>query len=183
MITPGTVTLIGLMGAGKTRVGERVAACLQRPFYDTDALVAAAAGRPIAEIFADDGEEAFRALETEAIRRAVDRPGAVLAVGGGAVLRRDNVTLLRSAGEVLWLCARPETLAARLRHSPELGDRPLLAGVDVRQRLQELLEERGEAYASAATAVLQTDGLGVQQTADLVIAWLGERVRAQHRAP
>lgn len=169
-----TVTLIGLMGAGKTRVGQRAARALGRPFVDTDTLLEHTAGRAVSEIFATEGEPTFRRLEREAIVSALATPGAVVSVGGGAVLDPENVTRMRAAGPVLWLYAEPDTLLWRLRRSLQRGDRPLLAGGDPLDILTKLLEQRRPAYEAAASATLKTDGLSVEQSAVLLAGWIRE---------
>ncbi|HEX6256836.1 MAG TPA: shikimate kinase [Euzebyales bacterium] len=165
----GVVTLIGLMGAGKSKVGRLAAVSLDRPFVDTDRLVEEATGTTVAEIFAVQGEAAFRQREVAAVRVALERRGSVVAVGGGAVLDDRNVARMRSAGPVIWLYAEPETLAQRLGKSLLRGDRPLLADDDPVAVLRGLLDRRRDAYASAATITLPTDGLAVEESAELLI--------------
>jgi shikimate kinase len=162
------VTLIGLMGAGKSKVGRLAAGTLDRPFVDTDLLVEEMAGTTVAQIFAVEGEAAFRRREVAAVRAALARPGAVVSVGGGAVLDDRNVTCMRDAGPVIWLYAEPETLAQRLHKSLLRGDRPLLADDDPVAVLRGLLECRRDAYAAAATVTLTTDGLTVEESAGLL---------------
>lgn len=173
-MTCAVVTLVGLMGAGKSRVGRAAAMLLQRPFVDTDRLVAKEAGMTVAEIFDREGEAAFRRRERAALVAALDREGAIVSVGGGAVLDADNVTRMRAAGQVVWLHAQPVTLAERLRKSVLRGDRPLLADTDPVEVLTRLLAERREAYAAAATATLHTDGLSVDASAALLAEWVRE---------
>ena len=173
-MTAAVVTLIGLMGAGKSRVGRTAAEQLGRPFIDTDALVAAHAGRPVSEIFATEGEAAFRKLERAAVAEAVTTPGAVVSVGGGAVLDPTNVERMRAAGPVLWLYAEPATLVVRLQNSLRRGDRPLLSSGDPLEVLTDLLARRRAAYTAAASATLPTDGLEVRESADLLAGWIRE---------
>jgi shikimate kinase len=168
------VTVIGLMGAGKTKVGRGAAARLDRPFVDTDLLVEQAAGRPVAEIFATEGEPAFRAREREAVAEALATDGAIVSVGGGAVLDPGNVERIRAAGSVVWLHADPAELARRLRRSLLRGDRPLLADGDPEAVLRRLLDDRGDAYRAAATVVLRTDGLEVEESTQLLVTWIRE---------
>jgi shikimate kinase len=173
-VTARVVTLIGLMGAGKTRVGGNAAAAVDRVFVDTDRLVARDAGRTITDIFATEGEAGFRRRERAAVEAATATPGAVVSVGGGAVLDERNVARMRAAGHVVWLYAEPETLARRLRRSVLRGDRPLLADADPVAVLRCMLAERRAAYEAAATAVLCTDGLAVEQSTQLLADWLRE---------
>ena len=99
----GNIVLVGMPGSGKSTVGKRLANVLNRPFVDTDALIVEAAGRPIPELFATDGEEAFRALETEAVKRAGMMSGAVIATGGGVVTRERNYAPLSQNGRIVFI--------------------------------------------------------------------------------
>ena len=141
------VVLVGLMGVGKSTVGRRLAKELQRPFADVDEQVELRAGATIPRLFADRGEEAFRALESEVLTDllATEAP-LVLAAGGGAVTRAANrEALARSGARVVWLRASPEFLAGRTDPS----HRPLLAG-DAGGTLARLEAERGPLYAQVA---------------------------------
>ncbi len=159
------LVLVGFMGAGKSVVGQALARRLGRPFVDADDVVERRAGRPIATIFAAEGEGVFRALERAAIAEVASRGGQVVATGGGAVADPANLAALRATGLVVYLAARPETLAARVAGS----DRPLLAGAaDPAARVRELLERREAAYR-AADAVVETDGLAVPAVVDAVL--------------
>lgn len=173
-MTTRVVTLIGLMGAGKTKVGRLAATTLRRPFVDTDDAIEEASGRTIAQIFETDGEAEFRRREAAAVRAALAQPGAIVSVGGGAVLDPENTRRMRAAGPVVWLYAEPETLADRLHTSVLRGDRPLLAGAEPVTVLRELLERRRPAYTAAASATLCTDGLAVEQSAALLVEWITE---------
>lgn len=159
--------LNGFMGTGKSTVGRRVAQRLGVPFHDLDDVVVATDGRPVARIFAEDGEHAFRAQERTHLERLLDGPPAqVLAVGGGALLdralRRD---VLRRA-TVVTLTAAPETIAARTAGP----GRPLLdAAPDRLERIRSLLEARSDAYAEAH-AVVPTDRLTAAAVTDAVLA-------------
>ena len=172
--TAPTVTLIGLMGAGKSKVGRLTAERLGRAFVDTDALIAQRAGRTVANIFATDGEAIFRTLERAAVAEAVARTGAIVAVGGGAALDERNVACMRAAGPVVWLYAEPETLASRLRRSVLRRDRPLLADAGPVDGLRTMLDGRGAADEAGAAAVLRADGLAVAQSTQLLVTWLRE---------
>ena len=152
--------LIGMMGSGKSTVGQALATRNGRPFLDTDLLVEAAAGLAVAEVFEEEGEAAFRAHESEAIREAVKVAEAVVATGGGAVLREDNVSLMKSSGPLVWLKADPVILAARIGHTPR---RPLLMDVDVAERLSVILENRRAAYESAADHIVTTDDASIDE--------------------
>ncbi|CAN5880432.1 hypothetical protein BH23ACT10_BH23ACT10_26440 [soil metagenome] len=175
-MTQTVVTLIGLMGAGKSKVGRAAAAELRRPFVDTDEIVAETAGMTITEIFEHEGEAAFRRRERAALAVALARAGAIVSVGGGAVLDPAGAERMRAAGPVVWLYAEPETLAARLHKSVLRGDRPLLADDEPRHVLRRLLDQRRDAYTAAAAVTLCTDGLAVDQSAALLADWIREHV-------
>jgi shikimate kinase len=176
VLIPGrNIVLIGMMGAGKSTVGEILAERLERPFVDTDALVAREADMPIEEIFAQRGERAFRDLEAEVIRRVSALKGQVIAVGGGAVTSPANVTNLQSTGDLVHLDAQPETLAERVDET-DPASRPLLADADdVADRLRELAHERAAAYARAAALVIDTTGKPPEEIAEVILDWAGRR--------
>jgi shikimate kinase len=152
-----TVWLVGMMGAGKSSIGPRLARRLGRRFIDTDAEVERAAGRRVSEIFAREGEPAFRARERAAVEACCGED-AVVALGGGAIETPGVSERLASTGTVVYLRAGLGTLAGRIR---DAGSRPLLAGLPPKaqaERLSELLERRRAAYESAAI-VIDTDDL------------------------
>lgn len=161
-----TIVLWGLSGSGKTSAGAALAARLGRTFVDTDAMIERENGRAIGDIFASDGEAAFRGLERDAVARAMGAGGAVVAVGGGAILDPANRVRL-AAGRTVWLRAPIAVLAARLDAA---RDRPLLAG-DPATKLGDLLERRERWYERAEIAVA-TDGRGP----DGVAAEIAERL-------
>ncbi len=133
-----TIFLWGAPGVGKTTIGKRLARALGRPFIDTDALVVERAGAPIATIFAERGEPAFRALESEALETAASQPGAIVSLGGGAVLAARNRALIARHGRSIHLRATLATLEARLRR--QKVTRPLLAaGIPLRTLVAERL--------------------------------------------
>src|SRR5262245_57960404 len=142
------VLLCGLMGSGKSRVGRALASRLGWDFVDTDELIERAAGMKVAEIFAREGESAFRRRESETLA-GLPTLRTVVALGGGAVISADNRRVLREKGRLVWLDASPETLAGRIGESQK---RPLLAGLDRAGRIERLTrmrEERLDAYAEA----------------------------------
>jgi shikimate kinase len=144
---------VGAPGAGKTTVGEAVAGLLGVPFSDTDAIIEARAGKPIPEIFFDDGEDAVRALEREAIASALREFDGILALGGGAILNEGTRALLKSQ-TVVYLSVELSDAVKRVG----LGSgRPLLA-VNPRATLKYLLDQRRPLYASMATHTIVTDG-------------------------
>jgi shikimate kinase len=161
--------LVGLMGAGKTTVGERCAKRLGRPFVDTDDLVQTAAGMTVSELFALSGEGRFRALEREAVADACASPvPAVIACGGGAVLHADNRRVLRAAGFVVWLQAPPTVLHERLDGEAARTPRPLLAG-GAPVTLERLAVVRAHAYEAVADGIVDTEGRSVDQVTEAVL--------------
>ncbi|MEX2209096.1 MAG: shikimate kinase [Myxococcota bacterium] len=165
------VLLTGPMGAGKSRVGRALAARLGWKFVDTDVLVEKAAGMKIAEIFAREGEAGFRKRE-RAVLEVLPTGGCVIALGGGAVVSQENREVLREKGTLMWLDARPETLAERIG---EAAQRPLLAGLDREARIAKLraLRESREAAYGTAEHRIETDARGVDEVCAAVLAALG----------
>jgi shikimate kinase len=162
-VQPRTIWLAGMMGAGKSSLGPRLAARLGLPFVDVDCEIEAAAGRSIPELFASEGEPAFRKREREAIEALAGRP-LVVALGGGAPAQPGAVERLLASGRLVYLRARPETLAARVAAD---GGRPLLAGLDGPARLERLrglLTAREPAYLRASI-VLDTAALAPEEAA------------------
>lgn len=154
----GHVVLIGLSGSGKSCVGQLLAERLRRDFIDTDEEIVRRAGCPIDEIFRDQGEGAFRALEREQVARALTRTEpAVIALGGGAVVEPENRKLAADGNHVIRLDAPEAILVARLTHSPGAERRPLLQGDPV-ERLRSMRAARAEAY-SIATIAIDTAGM------------------------
>jgi len=153
------------MGAGKTTVGRRVAEAWGLGFRDTDLDIEAREGRAVSEIFVDSGEARFRELEREAVVAALSGHDGVLALGGGAVL--DETTRAALAGHrVLFLRVGLADAAKRVG----LGvSRPLLLG-NVRGRIKQLIDERTPVYESVATVVVDTDGLGIDEVVERVMA-------------
>jgi shikimate kinase len=176
------LVLIGMMGVGKSSVGRRVALRLGRQFLDTDRLVEEEAGCTVAEIFASEGEPAFRALENAAVRRALDSdPFAVIAFGGGAVLEPANRGLARELALVVWLQAPVRDLARRVSAAQLRSGgtaRPLLsAGRSPEQVLGELARQREEAYRATAHVLVETAGRSPGQAATAVLVatgWTGQ---------
>lgn len=170
-----TVWLVGMMGAGKSTIGPRLARRLGRRFIDTDEEVERAAGSRVAEIFEREGEPAFRSREREAIEACCGK-AAVVALGGGAVEPPGVRDRIAGAGTVIYLRARPETLLARVG---DARGRPLLEGLSPAGqagRLAELLERRRAAYESASI-VIDTDDL----PPDSVVEALAERIGGEAR--
>jgi shikimate kinase/3-dehydroquinate synthase len=156
--------LIGNMGSGKTTVGKRVAERLGLPFYDLDQRIEQATGLTIAELFAQQGEARFRDLESCALAEIAYLPQAVVATGGGVVLRADNRALMRSKGWVIYLRASPDTLWRRLQHAT---DRPLLRTESPYETLRAIVQARESLYQEADW-VIETDALSPEEVAEAI---------------
>ena len=184
------IILIGFMGTGKSAVGRNLARRLDARHLDTDAEIEREAGRAIPQIFAEEGETAFRARESALLARlappslagkgagglgsgGVGEQPLILSTGGGTPLRAENVALLRRIGPVVWLRPSPETILARVHK--DLHERPLLAShaADPLGRIRALLAEREARYAEAADYQLDTsDCVSADEAAGRVLALL-----------
>lgn len=145
-----SVVLVGMMGAGKSSVGRRLAGRMGIPFVDADTEIEKAAGMTIAEIFAAHGEPYFRAGEARVIARLLDGGPQVLATGGGAYMNPEIRAAIRAKGITVWLRATLEVLNRRIKRR---GDRPLLKNADPVETLRRLIEERYPVYAEADLTV------------------------------
>jgi shikimate kinase len=159
--------IVGPPGAGKTTVGKAVAELLGVQFIDTDMIIEAKAGKPIPEIFFDEGEAHFRDLEREAIAESLDSFEGVLALGGGAILNESTRTAL-GAHTVVFLSVE---LSDAVRRVGLGAGRPLLS-VNPRATLKFLMEERRPLYASVATHTVKTDARTPQEIAEELAALL-----------
>lgn len=162
------VVLVGLMGAGKTRIGGILAGRLGIPFVDADAEIEAAAGMTIPEIFESQGEPAFRDLERRVIARLLSNEIKVVAPGGGAMMNAETADLIRSASVSIWLKAGLDVLVERTGRTDK---RPLLRGGNPRDILQELMDKRYPVYAAADLAV-DSLPVDVERNADAVLSAL-----------
>jgi shikimate kinase len=165
-----TVALIGMMGAGKSTIGRRLANRLRAPFHDADSEIEAAAGCTINEIFARFGEAKFRDGERRVILRLLERPPHILATGGGAVL--DPLTRTRIAENAIsiWLRAPVDLLISRVERR---NTRPLLKGGNAREKLERLLAEREPFYAQADIVIDAANGPHVVAVDRIVAALSG----------
>ncbi|WP_085877143.1 shikimate kinase [Roseisalinus antarcticus] len=167
-----TVTLVGMMGSGKTAIGKALAARLSMPFVDSDHEIEAAAAATIAEIFARDGEPFFRDREAEVIARLLRAEPAVLSTGGGAFLAERNRRAISEAGVALWLDADVDLLWERVRHKQT---RPLLRTADPRRTLVEIYEARVPIYRLADLSVKADPKYSIEEMTDAVVRALAGR--------
>lgn len=175
-LPPGkSVVLIGLMGAGKSSVGRRLAKTLEVPFVDADEEVARAAGCSIEDIFRLYGEAAFRDGEERVIARLLESGSQVLATGGGAFMSPQTRERIRRSGISVWLRADLDLL---VRRTSRRGGRPLLAHGDPRATLERLMKERYPVYAEADVTVDTTDE-NIERMVDRILASLRERADAE----
>ena len=169
-----TIVLVGLMGAGKSKIGRRLAARLGLPFFDSDYEIEAAAGESIEEIFQRHGEAAFRDGERRVIARLLRQPVHVLATGGGAFMDPQTRAVIAQRGVSVWLRAELDVLLARVSRR---NNRPLLQQRDSRAVLTELIERRHPIYAEADVTIDSGEG-PPDATATRVIAALTATPRA-----
>jgi shikimate kinase len=174
-----TIALVGLMGAGKSSVGRRLALALNLPFRDADEEVERAAGRSVSEIFEELGEAAFRDGERRVIARLLDEPPHVLATGGGAFMNAETRSLIAGKAISVWLQADVEVLVRRVARK---NDRPLLQGKPAREVLANLARERYPTYALADVTVESIESPH-HITVQAIIDALAARLRARADAP
>lgn len=148
------IVLIGMMGAGKSTVGRRLAVRLGLNFVDADTEIEAAAGMSIPDIFATHGEQSFRDGEVRVIARLLDSAPCVIATGGGAWMRTDTRERIRARGVSLWLKADPDVLLRRVKRR---SDRPLLQTADPAATIEKLVAERYPVYAEADLTLLSRE--------------------------
>ncbi len=169
------IIFVGFMGTGKSLVARRLAKRLGRRFVDTDACIEHAAAMSVAQIFATEGEAAFRQRERHVIARACQQKEWVIATGGGAIVDRENARAMKASGPVICLTARPAVILQRLH-----GDttRPLLSlaalqGSKPLERIQQLLADRAAAYARADITI-DTSSLDPEAVVEATLAALAQ---------
>ena len=148
------IFLIGFMGCGKSTMARLLAKELQMELIEMDETIEKEEQRSINDIFATDGEQHFRDLETQLIKRIAQKGGMVVSCGGGAILRLENVKSMKENGSVVYLCATPETIFQRVRHST---NRPLLNGNMNVEYIGELMAKRIDKYEAAADYKISVD--------------------------
>lgn len=166
------LALVGIMGAGKTTVAQRLGERLGTSVADLDAWVEADAGCTVADLFAREGEAAFRRREHAVLHRALGAGVGIVACGGGIVISEPTRALLKERCRIVWLEVSSREAARRLAQVS--STRPLLVDGPIEARLEELLGSRTALYASTADVRVPTDGLDADQVADRVLAALPE---------
>lgn len=161
------LVLCGMMGAGKTTIGIKIAELTGRRWYDTDGLIVDKHGK-ISDIFEYYGEAHFRKLETEIVKELVAQDGLIISTGGGLVLKKENNALLQENGKIIFLRASIDTLSTRLKVD---GTRPLLqtSTESIRDRLAKLMKERMPVYEHVADYVVDVDGKTPEDIAKEII--------------
>lgn len=149
------IYLIGFMGCGKSTIARILSEKLGVPQVEMDEQIVREQGMPITEIFEKYGEEHFRDIETDLVRRLQAQTGVVVSCGGGAVLREENRKMMKESGAIVWLTAQPETILERVKHSV---DRPVLNGHMNVEYITELMAKRHDCYEAAADFHVSTDG-------------------------
>ena len=166
------IVLCGMMGAGKTTIGIKIAELTGRRWYDTDGMIVDRYGK-ISDVFEFYGEAHFRKLETEIVKEIAKQDNLVISTGGGLVLKNENNAVLQENGKIVFLRAEFETLAQRLIVD---GTRPLLQNSteNLRDRLKKLLAERTPVYEQVADFIVDIDGKTPQTIAEEIISIVGE---------
>lgn len=161
------IILIGMPGCGKTTIGKKVADKLGKKFVDTDELLVEIYNKEIPEIFAEEGEEKFREYETETLKSIDKDLNAVIATGGGIVVKERNVPLMKQLGKVFFIDREVEDILSTL----DSDSRPLLA--DDRSRIYNLYEDRYEKYKSACDIIVNND-MVLEKVVDSIISKIEE---------
>ena len=163
-----SVLLTGFMGSGKSSVGRLLAKSLSCPFVDLDGEIVSASGRSINDIFAQDGEQAFRRLETLCLQQVLRGSQAVIATGGGVVISAENRSLMRTRGIVVNLDVSLSQVLQRLHGAT---DRPLFGGSDAANHVKSLMDDRKQFYADADIRI-DTDGKSVEDVAAEILRFV-----------
>lgn len=171
--TNAPIFLIGYRGTGKTTVARQLADRLGCEWLDVDDEIERRAGKSIAEIFAKDGEPAFREIEARVVADYCRQSRTVVALGGGSVVRKENREAIRAAGPVVWLTGSPDILAQRLAADPETANRrPNLTEAGGRAEIESVLAERTPLYRECATFAVDTEINSPADVVDQIVAKL-----------
>lgn len=170
-ITNYNIMLIGFMGAGKTTVSKRLSKELRLPEVDMDSYIVEHEGKKISQIFDEKGEEGFRQIETECIKEISKIKGQIVSCGGGAVLKDENVEIMKRSGLIVLLTASPETIYGRVKDST---DRPILNGNMNVEFIEQLMNKRKDRYLEVADVIISTDNKSVSVISKEIQAKLSE---------
>jgi shikimate kinase len=166
------IFLIGYRGTGKSAVARELAARLGCDWVDADELIEKEADKTIADIFAADGEERFREMEANMVAALSRRGQTIVALGGGAVLRKENRDAITAAGPVVWLTASVDTILERIAADPATASRRPNLTTGGRAEIEALLAVRTPLYRECATLVVDTEGKTAAEVADEIVAKL-----------
>ncbi len=164
------IALIGFMGTGKNSIGNLLAKKLDKKFVDTDALIEKLAGKPISKIFEEDGENKFRELEADIIKKVAEMENVVTACGGGVVLNQTNVARLRKNSKIILLTASPKIILERVKNGKRV--RPLLKGSNKLDKIKQLLSSREPLYKMSADYTIGTSKLSAEESVEKIIKLL-----------
>lgn len=165
------IVLIGFMGTGKSTIARELAKTRQMNIVEMDEEIVRRRGKSIADIFEEEGEEYFRDLETALLKELQTKENQVISCGGGAVLREENVRVMKKNGCVVLLTALPQTIYERVKNNT---DRPILQGNMNVEYIASLMEKRREKYEKTADIVIATDGKNVSQICEEMLQKLAE---------
>lgn len=165
------IVLVGLSGSGKTTIGMILSKKSNYMFTDTDEIIVKLQNRSINEIFAENGEEYFRDLETDVIKEVSTQGNQIISTGGGIVLRQENLTNLSRNGIVFYLKTSVDTLIKRLEGD---SSRPLLKTKDIKKKLENMLNIRGNLYEKA-DVIIETDKMSAEETSEEILRIYNER--------
>lgn len=163
------VILIGFMGSGKSTIGKLLAQQLKLNWIDMDIEIEKAEGTTIKEIFEQKGEEYFRQLETDHLKKFINKENKVISTGGGVVLKEENRSLLKEIGTVIFLHADCEQIIENLKDD---NKRPLLSEDNIEEKVIKLLDQREANYLSASNIIIQTTGKNIESVVDEIISLL-----------
>ena len=166
------ISIIGFMASGKSTIGKALADRLLYRFVDTDELIEEKEGRAIKSMFETDGEDYFRDAESLMVEEVCAMEGLVVSTGGGAILRSQNVDILRKSSTVVWLRANRETILENLRRSADV--RPLMKKGEQEAKVDNMLFERAPKYEKAAHVIIDVDGKNVEDIVVEILFNLGK---------
>ncbi|TBR44705.1 shikimate kinase AroK [Marinomonas agarivorans] len=175
------IILVGPMGAGKTTIGRLLAQSLGRDFLDSDRVIEENAGADIPWIFEKEGEQGFRRRETSTLQQLTQEYGAkvVLATGGGAIMRKDNRTILQQGGLVIYLYA---TISQQVQRTSRTNHRPLLKTGNRQQILTDLFKERDPLYRETADVIVKTDSRNPKLVANKVLGAIEQHMKKEKQS-